>query len=416
MNTLGLLQLLGTAPLFASRAFLAAFLVALTARFGHALPFLADSSALQSLQAAPPWFTSDVALVGLGILAVLEAAGERSIDTRRILAEVGPYLKLAAALAINLGLADAQSAALLQHLTVAEAPKVLHAGLDSAHVLAGAAALVTFWLAVLRKRALGFLMDADDEDALGLQGAIVWVEDAFVFGGVAALALFPMLALLLLGASAAVLVVLEGRATRLEAAVRVPCAACGADLHPSAPSCPACATARAASDVGAFGRPRSAPARPDHAQRLLAARRCSHCATRLRGRALDQRCAGCGRPAFGAEADVRAYVAAVQRQLPKTLLVCAAFGAVPLLGLVPGIIYYRLSLLGGLARYLPPGSAMATRWLARGLTIALLAFQWVPGVGAAMLPLLCLANYALYRRALLGAAGSALGSPRAAAG
>lgn len=408
MNALAVMQLLATAPLFASRAFLAAFLVAVTARFGHAVPFLADSSALIALRDAPLWFTSDIALIGLGILAVAEATSERSVDMRQVLAEVGPYLKLGAALAINLGLADAQSAAMLDHLTT-EAPTVLYAGLDGSHAVATLAALAAFWLAILRKRSIAFFTDADDGDDLGIVGAMVWVEDAFVFGGVAMLAIFPALALGLMAGTAAALLAFERWTAHREKAALVPCSACEEPLHPGAPRCPACDVPRDASAIGAFGRAtKESPAGPRHPQHLLAAGRCSSCATRLGRRSLDAECPRCGRSAFPSQADVEAYVTAVTRQLPVTLAVCAVLSAIPLVGLVPGIIYYRLSLLGGLRRYLPLTTGVGVRWASRLLTVGLLAFQWVPILGAAMLPLLAASNYLLYRRALLGAARSSL--------
>ena len=405
--TLTLMQLLVTAPLFASRAFLAAFLVALFTRFGGALPFLSDSSVLAALQTAPPWFTSDAALLGLAALALLELGAERSVDTRRALAELGPYIKLGVALVINLGLVDAQSAELLNTLSVHSPEHVLIAGLEAQQVSALAVALLTFWLAIARKRTFAFLQDADEGDDLGVQGALVWVEDAFVFGGIAILAVFPVLAVAVLAATALLLFAMERWTAHREASRRVPCTSCEADVHPSAPTCPSCGVAREPRALGFLGRPKEAPAGAAHPQLLLAAKRCPHCATRLGSNRLTQSCDACGRDAFSSRADVDSYVAALTRQLPKTLLVCAAFGAVPLLGLIPGIIYYRLSLLGGLRRYLPLTTSFATRWLSRFLTVGLLSLQWIPIVGAAMLPLLALANYALYRRALLGSADDA---------
>ena len=405
MSVAAVLQLLATAPLFASRGFLAAFLVGLVARFGDALPVLAGTPALTALQGAPPWFTSDVALVVLGLLAVVEGAAARNPDARQLFVEVDPYIKLGVALAIDLGLADAQSAALLQQLGTAEAsPTYLTAGLDGAQMVAVVASLGTFWLAVLRKRVLTFLMDADDADDLGAQTALVWAEDAMILGGVLALAVFPALAVVLLVAAIVGLLGLERATAHLEASWMVDCSDCGHEIHPAAPNCPHCGVRRQPRDLSALGRPLDRPARPQHGARLLATKRCSHCATRLRSSSLEQTCPACGRPAFASPAAVAEYVSAVQRQLPKTLLVCAAFGAIPLVGLIPGIIYYRLSLLGGLRRYLPAGRSIATRWLARLLTVVLLALQWIPVVGAAMLPLLCLSHFALYRKALLGAA------------
>jgi hypothetical protein len=405
MNVFGLMQLLGTAPLFASRAFLAAFLVAVTSRFGGSLPFLADSSALQTLQTAPPWFTSNIALIVLCVLAVLEALAERNLEARRAMMEVGPYIKLAAALAINLGLTDSLTAAILQNLSTQQpGSTVLLAGFDASHLIASSAALATFWLAILRKRALSFLMDADDEDDLGLQGALRWVESAFVVGGIAALAVFPALAIVLMATTAASLLGVERWTSHRETSLLTPCGSCGLEVHPSAPTCSGCQVAREPVGISALGQPLDRPAGPRHAERLLAGKRCPHCAVKLESNRLSQTCAACGHAAFASQEDVDRYITAAQWQLPKTLLVCALFGAVPLIGLIPGIIYYRLSVLSGLRRYLPMGSGIATRWLSRFLTIGLLAFQWVPILGAAMLPILCLANFALYRRALLGAA------------
>src|SRR5688500_10368073 len=60
---------LGSAPLFAARPFLAAFLTALVARFGTSFPFVGDSDAVRALSAAPEWFTNSTCLLVLGVLA-----------------------------------------------------------------------------------------------------------------------------------------------------------------------------------------------------------------------------------------------------------------------------------------------------------------------------------------------------------
>lgn len=405
MSAIGLMQVLGTAPLFASRAFLAAFLTALVVRFGDLLPFVGGSPSLQALQQVPPWFTADAALIVLGVLAALEAVAQRSVDARRVFTEVDPYLKLGAALAIDLGLVDAQSAALLHQLGADAAQPSLFAtaGFGGAHVVAIGAAFVAFWLAVLRKRTLGFVQDADEDDDLGLMAVFIWLEDLFVLGGVVILAIFPLLSMLVLALTAAALFVVERWISHRSRSLEVPCSGCDASLHASAPRCWSCGAPRTPVAVGAFGQ-----ARPDttvddlrtHGRRLIARRRCPACASRLdRGR-IRQDCGRCGHETFGDEAELESYIRHVQGQLPRTILVCAAFGAVPLLGLIPGIVYYRLSLLGGLRRYLPTGASIVTRWTVRLLNLVLIALQWIPFVGAAMLPLLCITNFALYRRAL----------------
>ncbi len=408
MSPIGLMQVMGTAPVFASRAFLAGFLTAVMIRFGDLLPFIGGSEALQSLQQAPPWFTSDAAIIVLGVLAVLEAGAQRSVDARRLFTEVDPYVKLGVALVIDLGLVDAQSAALLNQMgaDVMVPTSFATAGFSGLHVVAVAAAFATFWMAVLRKRALGFVQDADEDDDLGLVAVFVWLEDLFVVGGVVILAVFPLLSMFVLALTATGLVLVDRWMSHRSRKLEVPCSTCQASLHASAPQCWSCRTPRNPVAVGAFGQPRLDTPVSDHeahGHRLIARRRCPACASRLERGRLRQECDRCGHVTFADEAELESYIRHLQWQLPRTVLVCAAFGAVPLLGLIPGIIYYRLSLLGGLRRYLPTGASIVTRWLVRFLNLVLIALQWIPLVGAAMLPLLCVTNYLLYRRALLRA-------------
>ena len=71
------LQGLGSIGVFASRAFLPAFVTALLLRFGPQVPWLAHAGLLPHVRDVPTWFTSDAALVVLGLLAVLELVAER---------------------------------------------------------------------------------------------------------------------------------------------------------------------------------------------------------------------------------------------------------------------------------------------------------------------------------------------------
>ena len=66
------LQGLGSVGVFASRAFLPAFVTALLLRFGPHAPWLAHAGLLPQVRGVPTWFTSDAALVVLGLLAALE--------------------------------------------------------------------------------------------------------------------------------------------------------------------------------------------------------------------------------------------------------------------------------------------------------------------------------------------------------
>ena len=87
------LQGLGSIGVFASRAFLPAFVTALLLRFGPQVPWLAHAGLLPHVRDVPTWFTSDAALVVLGLLAALELVAERFPEAKVVLDEVHDYLK-----------------------------------------------------------------------------------------------------------------------------------------------------------------------------------------------------------------------------------------------------------------------------------------------------------------------------------
>lgn len=79
------LQGLGSVGVFASRAFLPAFVTALLLRSGPHAPWLDHAGLLPQVRDVPTWFTSDAALVVLGLLAILELVAERSPEARTVL-------------------------------------------------------------------------------------------------------------------------------------------------------------------------------------------------------------------------------------------------------------------------------------------------------------------------------------------
>jgi hypothetical protein len=66
------IQGLGSVGVFASRAFLPAFVTAVLLRYGPHARWLAHAELLSHIRDVPMWFTSDTALVILGVLAALE--------------------------------------------------------------------------------------------------------------------------------------------------------------------------------------------------------------------------------------------------------------------------------------------------------------------------------------------------------
>ena len=80
--------------------------------------------------------------------------------------------------------------------------------------------------------------------------------------------------------------------------------------------------------------------------------------------------------------------------------ICFFFSAIPLVGLLPGILYYRLTLIAGFRNYMPTSDRLLRRWLLRLLKLVLVLVQWIPLVGALTLPLVCLVDFLLARRSI----------------
>lgn len=89
----------------------------------------------------------------------------------------------------------------------------------------------------------------------------------------------------------------------------------------------------------------------------------------------------------------------VQGQFARTLRICLVLGLVPIVGVVPAIVFYRIHLISPLRRYVPFGSALMAKWLGRFACFTVLSVQWIPPVGIDSLPIMAAINYAIYRRA-----------------
>ena len=178
---------------------------------------------------------------------------------------------------------------------------------------------------------------------------------------------------------------------------------CAAPIRPHATRCHACKReVDAPRAVGVFGQPKERPTddRARHAFDLVARKRCPACATRLEKFAVQQACPTCAKVTFESQAEFERYLDVLAARLPRTLLVSLGLGAIPLLGVVPGVIYYRLNLVAGLRGYVPPLRGFATRWAVRLMHFVVIVLQPIPLVGALVLPLLCLSTYLIYRRSL----------------
>ena len=111
------LQGLAGAGVFASRAFLPLFIVALVARFPELvawLPLAPEQPVALSDRMA--WLATDWCLITLGLLAIAEIRFDKSPEIRELLSGVDPWVKGAVAFAGTFGLLDGEAASLLDEL------------------------------------------------------------------------------------------------------------------------------------------------------------------------------------------------------------------------------------------------------------------------------------------------------------
>jgi hypothetical protein len=417
------LATLALVPYFTSRAMIPLFASAAIARL--ASEWLGDGSAIarfagiQLLDGLPAWFTSDTALVVLGIFALVEVVALKNPELREVISLGDAEAKALVVALLCLALATGAAAgsgpvtpteAGTPMLTagalpdwIAESGVLPTAGFTFAHLWALLVGAATWALASLRRSIYRLLREVDEDDDLGVQGLLSWLEDGIGFLGVLFAVILPSLALAVAGLTVAALWFIRRWLAHREDRWRVECAGCGASILPCALSCPECrAPVADPRQVGLLGTIRSTPVHDldGHRLDLRAVKRCHDCGERLPERSLDQSCRVCGTPAFASQSALDDYLAHLERGLPRTLLVLLALGSVPVLGLVPGIIYYRTTLISALRCYLPRTARFTGRWTARIVNLVLICLQPVPILGAFVLPAMALTNYWIYRRSL----------------
>jgi hypothetical protein len=307
--------------------------------------------------------------------------------------EIHGYLKAGMAALTYLGVLNATDRA-------AVGPMIQQAGLfDFLPVLAVSAG--TFLASQLRSKIIGPLIDADEDDDLGLQRLLRWGGDLWAAFGPIALIVLPLLTIAFFGLAALILILIERRVESMGDRMKVACVKCGQLIHPSALSCPFCkAPVDGPRDINLLGMPRKTLANvASLPYRLAAVKRCPSCATRFKRREIDPTCGACGHRPFENPSFVGSYITSIDRRVPMVLVGCFVLGLIPILGVIPGVIYYRLVIVAPYRRYIPTGRGFVLRWGVRLAVVLLVACQWVPVAGGLALPTMGLINYAAYRTA-----------------
>ncbi len=391
---------LGVIPYFASRAFVPLFTTALLGRIGSDSAMFAGVDGIQLLANMPGWATGNQALLILGLLALFEIVTAKIPEARELISWSDAQVKAAAGFVMCFAIVRGDPMELVEHVEKVGMTTSFAAGQSFAYGWSFIIGSVVWFAAMMRNSIFGFLRELDEDDDLGTQGFLSWVEDSLGIFGVVFAVVFPVLALILVGLTLLGLWLTRRYLERREQQAKVPCVHCGAPNPLCGIRCSSCRQPRQqVRQVGLMGSIKDTIATDlaQHRLQLLAGKRCGHCGERLKDRRLAQQCQGCGVEPFRDSAAVEEYLASIRATLPRTLAILLLLSAVPLIGLIPGVIYYRLSLISSLRCYVPRSVGALARWVIRILSLMLLALQSVPLLGIVMLPLLCLLNFTVYQ-------------------
>ncbi|NLS92668.1 MAG: DUF4126 family protein [Planctomycetaceae bacterium] len=401
------LGLVGVTPV---RAFLPAFLTALVIRIGG-IPYLTDAATADAAT-APSWFTHDYTLIVLGLLSLLEFFATKSPEARQALSTIDEYYKPALAALTSFGVISASDAS---------AVEALHAGTTATSSIPIAAMTFgstsasfifsvlttggTYLVCTARSELLNLLEDVDADDSMGIQSLLSWGEDAWVAVLVVLLVLVPVLILSFVALSLLGLWLLRTHMDRKGERSKVDCPSCGAKVFPFATVCHSCRTSiTSVSSIGFLGQKRmdAVTDRTAHRLKLIALKKCPQCGSRLKQKTFHQTCEICTHALASGDRLPDSYLKMVRGRLTQSLLICSLLSAIPVVGMIPAIVYYRIVLVSPFRAYIKLGSSFVSRWLSRVVGIILLAFfAWVPVLSTFVAPALAYMNYAIYRQAFL---------------
>ena len=397
-------------PLFVGRAALPIFATACFARWGNGidvswLGFFEDFTGIGLLSSIPAWAIGDEVLLILGLFAAIEFLVRHIPETRFLVDGASDtMIKAMAAGCCSYLLVGGGIDGLLDIWVQTGDITNFEWGLGLQYTWSFGVGIAVFVLASARRIFWELLEDVDPDGDLGITSLLLWAEDGIGFVGVFFVFIMPGLTALaaVVGVTAAWILLTSLKA--VERAGHAACGSCAVRGPACGPHCGSCGVTRSeVRGVGVLGRVtgQAATPGPQHQVALIAGHRCPHCGQRLGRTSEEPRCAACERPVFGSDSDRATYVESLSSRLPSTLLVCLLCSAVPVVGLIPGFLYYRLTLLAGLRAYMPPQSRFFRRWMLRLLKIGLIMLQWVPLVGALTLPVICMVDFHFARRAVL---------------
>ena len=392
---------LGSIGFFTARAFLTAFVTAVLLRYAQEYPTGWLAQHFAAVQGAPTWFTHDGTILVLGVLAVFEVAATKYAQARQIMDQVDTYLKPTVAVLVQLGVLTTLDTSFIDSATGSSAEPAAPAVTIGSYVLIPLVAVAVWYLAGKRRDVLEVLVNADPDDDLRIQRLIFWAEDIWVIAGLCFFVVFPIAMLVLIGVVLGTMWLIQKYLAHREKKTKVSCTDCGEKMYPTAIACGHClAAAVQPRTIGWLG-PKDTPAGDldKHRLRLVEKKRCPVCATRLTESCVRQTCATCGHELMSDREFANAYIGHVTGRYPVVFAVCLLLSAIPLIGLIPGVIMYRMTLVAPFRQYMLPGRRLRLKLIVGLAFFALAIFQVIPLVGIIVVPLLATVNFLVHRTA-----------------
>ncbi len=376
---------------------------AISTRPATALLFIAALLSITGT-AGPAWLLSLWTIAILIAVAIVEWNVGKDMALFEMLEPFMPFLKALVAVMVSLALLDSRTADLASTLISEEvATPLWESGLKL--VWAILMGILGFIAAIYRTSFYLFISDFDQDNDLGLLTLYSWMEVFFSVTGSLLALVVPVAAIVMYIVTVLGLYALRRQLEQMEENKRVPCKGnCGTTIYPCAIYCPTCfAPNPHPCQVGLLGQTTIKPVTdaPNHPWMLLAQKRCPRCATRFKGRDMHQTCVACGTSVLGSPEAVHAYVATFDAKLSTVMMICFGLGFVPFAGLIAAVIYYRLTLVSPMRRYVPAAQGCLGRWLTRIFNLIMISFQAIPVCGPFILPAMCYVNYQLYRSMML---------------
>lgn len=374
---LPLIFTLGNSALFASRLFLPVFLVSLSLHYPE---FVGMNPPVDH----DAWLAKDSTLVILGMLALLESWAHRNPEALEFFREFEGWIKYAGAVTLNCSLIASNGS---------------DSGFTATSLLLTAGASTPALLAYsLRRKIQNILRDADPGNDFGLLSLSQWMEDFWVFIGIILLVFFPILALagIIIG-----LLFFWGIGRYFDykdEKSKVGCESCGELIYQSALICQHCkAENKNPRDIGFLGQPivEAVSDRAAQKLKLLAVKKCPHCANRLKEKSIQQICNACGLQTLESQSHIEEYSDFIEKRLKDALIRSFIVGFVPVFGAIYCIIYSRLYLVIPHSLYISFGRGMFIRFLSKVCIIFMFIFASV--FGMIMCPCITLVYYYSYR-------------------